>query len=563
VARWTGHSVSIGGETDIRFWPKPRITVRDVTIRRTMEDGKQRVLGHVGRLSAGFDLLEALRGDPQFRDFRLTDAEVFVVREADGQLDWAGSGLLSHAVRNVQASGNQQMLDAGSDAEIGDVKIRGSILDVTNREDGKRLRLEGIEGDLHWPSLSRGLRLEARARVHERTLDLDIGTPQPLLLLSGQSAEATASVKSDLFTGSFTGTADLASQGFLSGEASLSTTDVPGFFRWAGLDTSMAAEVQTFSVQTRLISSGSAVRFEDLALVLNGVEAKGILDLTRPEGNRPRLTGTLAIGTVDFSPLLRTVGPGMIDGEKEAQRLRSSLDLDVRLSAKRATLGPFEMDEVALGIMSIGDQTRFDILDSDFESGRLTGRIATIRQGPQGAVALRLMVHDADFTSIAKQLNFQGPFPAATGSMEISIDVAKPLTAAAWRNAMGSVHFTCGPGTLAGIDLTAMRDLSTRRPYFALSEAAKGALEFQSVDVTAELADGSAEIREGRITTASETIVVTGVVPYVNNSLALSSTIHPLGEAPGAATGFFIGGSWPDPVIWPLPRMPDQPKPLE
>ncbi len=563
VARWTGHSVSIAGPTDIRFWPKPRITLRGVTIRRTMEDGNDRVLGHVERLSAGFDLLQALRGDPQFKDFRLTGAEIFVVRETDGRLDWANSGLLSKAVQNVAASGDQQILDAGSDAEIGDVQIRGSVLEVTNLQDGKRVRLEGIEGSLDWPSLSRGMRLQAKATFRGRPLDLDIGTPQPLLLFSGRKAKAAVDLRSDLFSGSFQGVADLASPGLFSGDTSLSTTDVPAFLTWAGIEAGVAADLQTFSLQAQLISSEGALRFENLALELNGADAQGILDLTRQEGKRPRLTGTLAIGSVDFLPLLRTLGPVMIDEGGDAQRLRDRVELDVRLSAKRATLGPFELDELAVGIMNTGDQSRLDILDSTFESGRLTGRIATIKDGAAGALGLRLMVHDSDFGAIFKTLGAKGPLPAATGSLEVALDVGKPLTPAAWRNARGSVHFTSGPGTLSGVDLAAMRELSVRRPYFPLSEAANGSLAFQSVEVSADLAEGSAEIRDGRITTSSETIQLAGVVPYVNNSLALSSTFHPFTADATAATGFFIGGSWPDPVIWPLPQPAAQTKPLE
>src|SRR6478752_6743572 len=44
VAEWTGHDVTIEGTPDIRFWPKPRITLREITIRKQTEGG-ERVLG--------------------------------------------------------------------------------------------------------------------------------------------------------------------------------------------------------------------------------------------------------------------------------------------------------------------------------------------------------------------------------------------------------------------------------------------------------------------------------------------------------------------------------------
>ncbi len=554
VARWTGHSVSIGGATDIRFWPKPRITLRDVTVRKGLEDGSQRVLAHVGQLSAGFDLLEALQGKPQFRDFRLTEAQIFVVRDPSGRLDWANDGLLSQAVRKVEASRGQQTLEAASDAEVGDVKIRNGMLEITNQTDGRKIRLDGIEGSLDWPMLSGGLRLLGQANIKGRSLDLDIATPQPLLLLSGRSADATVKVRSQLVTASFSGLTNLASQGFLSGNAEVSVTDLPALLKWADMDLAAAAGINALSLQARVVGSENAMRLEDLSLGLNGIEATGILDLTMPEGKRPRITGTLATGTIDLSPLLGTIGPSLREGDKEAGRLQTSLELDVRLSAQQATIGPFQFYDMALGVMSIGEQSRLDILDSSFESGRLTGRLATVKGGPEGALALRLMVRDADFSEIIQRLQLKGPLPASRGSIDISVDVARPLTAATWRNAKGSVHFTGEAGGLAGVDLASIRTLATQRPYFALSETAGAALEYQSIDLTAELSGGSAEIKKGQITTATETISLAGIVPYVNNSLALSATIHPVGNTQAASEGLFIGGSWPDPVIWPLPQ---------
>jgi AsmA protein len=560
VAGWTGHSVSIAGPADIRFWPKPRITLRDVTIRKPV-DGGERTLAHVNRLSAGFDLLGALWGDPQFKDFNLTEAQVFVVRDASGRLDWANSGLLSQAVRNVQSSSGQQVLDPASDADIGVVKIRNGMLEVTNQPNGRIVRLEAIEGSLDWPSLSRSVRLQARASFAGRPLDLDIGTAQPLLLLSGRSADTLATVSSDLFSGSFSGVANLASHGFLSGDTTISAPDFPALLQWAKVDFPAAADLRTLSLQSRVISSEDALRFENLTIGLNGVEASGILDLTTPAGNRPRVTGTLAIGSADFSPLLRMIGPGIVDGSEEARQLRSRLEIDVRLSAQQATLGAFEFDQVALGIMNIGEQSRLDILDSDFEGGRLTGRVATIKDGADDALALRLTVHDADFGSIFKRLALQGPVPAAHGSMELALDVARPLTAAAWRNAKGSVHFSSGPGSLPGVDMPAIRTLAAQGPYFSLSEASKADLAFQSIDVTADVAEGAAEIRKGEMITSSEAIELAGVVPYVKNSLALSWMIRPVTDITSEPEGYFIGGSWPDPVIWRLPQV--LPKPAE
>jgi len=93
-----------------------------------------------------------------------------------------------------------------------------------------------------------------------------------------------------------------------------------------------------------------------------------------------------------------------------------------------------------------------------------------------------------------------------------------------------------------------------------LSDAGSGSLEFDHIDISANLADGSADIREGRITGATETLTLSGVIPYINNSLALSATVATVAAAAGTPPLMvFIGGSWPNPVIWPVSQTPAKP----
>jgi AsmA protein len=573
VAQWTGHTVSIEGQPDLRFWPKPRITLKGITIRKQV-DGGERVLGRIARLSASFDLLGAVTGRPEFKNFRMTDAKFFVIRASDGRLDWANDGILSRAVKNASASANGQMLDEAADAPIGEIRIRNGSIEITSQSDGQKLLFEGIDGNLRWPHLSEGARLQAVAKLGDHPLNLDISSTQPLLLLSGKSGNTVGTIQSDLFKARFSGVANLATHGFLSGETELSSPDFSALLKWAGLDLPAAAQLKTLSLQARLVTNDDTLRFDNLSLDVNDVQATGILDLSFPIAKPPRLTGTLAVGSIDFSPIFATLAPSMIEGGDEARLLRSGLELDVRLSASQAILGPFQLDEVAIGLMNIGDQSRLDILDSDFEGGRLTGRVATIKEGAEGGVAVRLSVHDADFPHIIERLGLQGPLPAAPGSLEVSVDVPRPVNLAAWRNARGTVRFSAKQGILPGVNLTAIRQIAGEKPYFSLSEAAAGAFAFESIDVTADLANGSADISQGRIVGSNEIMSFTGIIPYVNNSLALSATIQShsgqstdgqpsSGQStgnlpPSTASVFFIGGSWPDPVIWPISQKPLQ-----
>jgi len=556
VAEWTGHDVEIDGTPDIRFWPEPRITLREITIRKQAEDG-ERVLGRVARLSASFDLLQALVGQPEFKDFRLTDPEIYVLREADGRLDWANDGLLSRAVRDVQPDGSGQVLAADDDARMGDVRISNGLFEVSDIVSGRITRLQSINGTLDWPWLSRRLELKADANFNGKALTLDMSSTQPLLLLSGKSGNLSGTMTSVLFHGQFQGVANLAANAFLSGDAELTVPDLAAAMNWAGMNFTGVERLKSFSLKTRLVTNDSILRFDNLSLGLNDAKATGILDLMLLPDRPARLTGTLAFDRMDLSAALAAIAPRALGDTSRTSGQLADLELDLRLSAQQAMLGRFMLSEAAVSVMNVGDQSRIDIADSDFETGRLTGRIATVKGGTAGAVALRLAIQDADFGNIVKELGLAGPLPAARGSLDLSLDIDRPLEPEAWRNAKGALRFRAERGSLSGVNLAGIRQLAAQKPYFPLSDAGSGSLEFDHIDISANLADGSADIREGRITGATETLTLSGVIPYINNSLALSATVAAAAGTPPLMV--FIGGSWPNPVIWPVSQTPAKP----
>lgn len=559
VAEWTGHDVEIDGTPDIRFWPEPRITLREITIRKQAEDG-ERVLGRVARLSASFDLLQALVGQPEFKDFRLTDPEIYVLREADGRLDWANDGLLSRAVRDVQPDGSGQVLAADDDARMGDVRISNGLFEVSDIVSGRITRLQSINGTLDWPWLSRRLELKADANFNGKALTLDMSSTQPLLLLSGKSGNLSGTMTSVLFHGQFQGVANLAANAFLSGDAELTVPDLAAAMNWAGMNFTGVERLKSFSLKTRLVTNDSILRFDNLSLGLNDAKATGILDLMLLPDRPARLTGTLAFDRMDLSAALAAIAPRALGDTSRTSGQLADLELDLRLSAQQAMLGRFMLSEAAVSVMNVGDQSRIDIADSDFETGRLTGRIATVKGGTAGAVALRLAIQDADFGNIVKELGLAGPLPAARGSLDLSLDIDRPLEPEAWRNAKGALRFRAERGSLSGVNLAGIRQLAAQKPYFPLSDAGSGSLEFDHIDISANLADGSADIREGRITGATETLTLSGVIPYINNSLALSATVATVAAAAGTPPLMvFIGGSWPNPVIWPVSQTPAKP----
>ena len=563
VEQWTGHNATIGGISTIRFWPEPEVTLTDITIHSDKQGGRK-VLATIKELSASFNLMEALLGQPVFEDFRLTEPHVFMSRGKDGRVHWANGGQLVEAMAKATAYGGRQRLDKALDAPIGDVQVRNGIVEIAGEADGRSVRFDAINGMMGWPHLSDAAMIRGEAVLHGKKISLDIRSTQPLLLLDGRSGDFQGAASADIGFASFEGTASLTPRGYFSGNAELRASDMPAALRWFEVDPRLVDGLQSASVSARLIADRQELRFEELSLGLNDERATGLLELDMPASGQPKLLGTLAFDRMDLRRLLIALEPAISKDVQALPSLVSNLDLDLRVSSQIASLGGLQLHDVALGLMNVAQQFRLDILDSDLQPGRVTGRITTLKastdaQAEGQTVAFRANVRGADFAAIAQHLQIKGPVPATQGSLDIALDVPRPINENAWNSAAGTISFQTGSGKLNGIDMPAIRQLATQKPYFALSDAATGSIDFDSMKATATIRNGIADFQDTEIAGRNETITLAGAVPLANSSLALSATITPkdASQPTGQPLNFFIGGAWPTPILWPM-NVPSQ-----
>lgn len=554
VEQWTGNNATIGGVSTIRFWPHPEVTLTDITIHNDGQ-GERKILATIKELSASFDLIEAVLGHPVFEDFRLVDPHFFLSRSKDGRLHWVNGGQLVDAMAKATVNGDRQRLDQALDAPIGEVQVRNGIIDIIGETDGNAARFDAINGVMDWPHLSDTATIRGEAVVRGKKIGLDIRSTQPLLLLDGRSGDFEGTASADIGLAKFDGIASLTPRGYFSGNAELRASDMPAALRWFEIDPRLVDGLQSASVSARLIADRQELRFEELSLGLNDEHATGLLELDTPATGQPRLSGTLAFDHIDLRRLLLALEPTISRDVHALPSLVTDLDLDLRLSSQIASFGGVQLHDIALGLMNVAQQFRLDILDSDLQPGRVTGRISTLKANAGAedegqTVAFRAAIRGADFAAIAQQLQLKGALPAAQGSLDISLDVPRPIDQNAWNAAVGTISFQTGPGRLNGIDLSAIRQLAVQKPYFSLSDAATGSIEFDSLKATATIRNGIADLQDTEIAGRNETIMLAGAVPLANSSLALSATISPKDASP--PLNFFIGGAWPTPILWPM-----------
>ncbi|PCK79635.1 AsmA family protein [Rhizobium sophoriradicis] len=565
LSKWTGYQAEIKGDPVLEFWPTPRIILNEVTIRQPRESG-DKLLGSIESLSADFSLIDALRGRTSFHEFHLVRPNLALTRDEKGLIDWSYAGLLARAINGVRYENGAEVLDPALDAEIGAVTVEDGTLAVTDIMSAKTYRFDSITADIAWPRLSGAISAVVIARIDGEDLKVDFASRQPLLAFAGKSAEMRTSLTSNLLTARFQGIASIASLSALSGNIAASIPDVPALLTWSGRSIPGIGTLKSASLESDIVSSGSGLRFNDLSLSLNEASATGVMDFLTQPGKRPKIGGTLAFDQMNLKPFLDAFALRLAAGEaEEISGMREPLqllDIDVRLSARRAQMGLFELSDVGASMIVTGGEAKFDIGDSAFEGGEMTAHLEATQRDFDGGGKLRLSIRDADFAALAERLQLKGPLPLATGSLDLDLQSPKAIWTTGLADVTGRLHFWTKEGTLPGIDAAALRSQAAEKQFFPLSAAAGGAFAFGRLDLQADFANGSAEIHDAHITGPAQTLTLSGVITYQSNGLALSGSLEATDPAKAAELPllpFFIGGSWPNPVISPVPLFGNSP----
>lgn len=547
VSEWSGHHATIGGSPEITFWPEPEITIPAVTIR-SRRAGNDVVLARIERLTASFGLLDGMLGQPVLGDFRLTRPKFWLHRSRDGEIAWQGKGLLATA---IGAAISDDPDAKPTDAAIGTVRMTHGQLIVDDAVTGRHFQFDDITARLDWPRLSSAMTLTAEATLGGRHFGFDLGSEKPLLLFGGKDAPMNLALRLQSLGGTFEGTANLANGYLLNGPLRIEASDLAGFLGWAGLKLQGTEYIRHAVISGQLTTIGDSYRLDDLKASFDGSDATGIVELTPAGEGKASLGGTLAFDHIDLSDMLDAfmLMPARSSTEGQDTGLPQWLDADLTLSADSADLSPFMIEDLAASIIVRGDRRQFEVLDGTFEKGQVTARLVDSTGGNPGE--LDLSIAGADLEELFDRLEPAGPLPYALASIEAKLTFSQPVARASPGNLAGEAKVKLGSGTLKPFSLADIRTLAADRPFFRLSDVSGGELDFDDISFRIALRGSVAEILEGSARTEAGRLVLSGLVPYANNSLALAAS---LGNGDAPPLQLFVGGSWPDPILSPVVR---------
>ena len=577
IGNWAGHKVSLGQAPKLTFWPVPRIRMDNVEILPTIYADSDPVM-RAESIVANFNLISAALGTPKFSDFRLIRPTFNLELYPDGTSNWTShEGALIRGIEAAVARDKQVASDSDNATVLPEIPVTAALGTVTVvdgtlnwvSDPAKPVeRLSAINGTVSWPAPAAIARVNISTIFRGEQVRINANSSASLLLLGQRKAPIQLTVSSAPLDLIFDGNVDFSTSGFARGTVELKTPSVRRALEWSGKDIVPGEALGAMNLKATLSISQKRAKLDDLTILIGESRGIGILDLTLADKMPPMIAGTLAFNSFDIAAFLRAFTPLPKSSADIAStidtRFLRQLGLDLRLSAQTAKFGPISMTSLAAAARVDEGRAMFDLGDATAFGGRLIGRVSISESTVDGGGNLQLSARNVDLGPMFEVIGLTGPLPLGTGSLDLELKTPYPTWATSSADVSGRFSLTVNNGSIPKIDLQAFRKLAGEESFFRLEEADTGkAFNFDAADFAAEIADGQAEITKGEIKGTNQIITLSGVVPYSRGSLAVAGTLAPKPLVAGQADltkpkdsdkplRFFLGGSWPEPVISPV-----------
>lgn len=569
LSAWSGYRVVLSGVPRIHVWPSFHAELADVSLQEWGRPDAPPVL-QSERIQIELSPIAALRGEITFTKATLL-RPVLRVSDQDGPIPFPvppRGGRMLRAIEAARIVVDENPAKPDSSRMPSDPIGSFELVDgrVVHRDaEGEHEVLSSITGRGSWPTLDRPASVSVKAIWRGESISVEAGVQQPLALLAGGNSRTSVSLASSPLTGSFEGLATFSNSGFLDGIARLSSPSLRRAIEWSRADITPGVIAGSASISGRLIGDAQRLKLEDAQLSLGAHPGNGLLEVSFA-GKAPALSGTLAFQSLDLGAFLgsfvqlpgeqgRWSGPIELD-------LARKLQLDLRLSAARATAGPVELGQLAATAQINDGLAAFDVSDGSAFGGTIQAGLRIDRQSVAGQAELRFMASDVDANAFGSAMGLGNALPQARAT--ISALISGPSDG--WETMLaageGSISVKLGPGSVSWFDLDAFRERASRGGFFPLREITAGTIAFDSAEFRSTVTSGVARLDTAKVTQQRQIITFSGILPLVGQGIALSGTIlardaatengaaAPADASPLAA--FFVGGSWRSPFVSPI-----------
>ncbi len=544
----TGLEPTIRGEVSVSLFPTAMVSFSDVVL----DDERNATPALAAeRLTAKLRLLPLLIGQIEAADLSLTKPRLAVRVEADGRSNW--SRLLATLARTLKPGAPEP----GRPLSVSEVRMNGGTITVTDASRGISQELSGVEMSFAWPSIARSFGATGRFIWRGETFDASANAADLLAALSGDRTGLKVRLAGAPFKLAFDGHMSQRPSLKVEGTLAVDGKSLREAMLWINRQELSEGGFGPFALKAQMSLTGGITLLSGVNIELDGNVAEGVLALT----GEPRTTikGTLAGDALNLTPYLSTIEilrasardwsrrPFSVDGLSE-------LDLDLRLSAARVTLGTVRLGRTGATANLRDGRLTLAVVEAQAYGGVMKGAMVIAKSGAGAEIKSQMQFAEVDLEpSLGDMFGIRKL--EGRGNLSLAMEATGDSVLALTRTVTGTAELTARQGGIAGFNIEQLLKRLEQRPLSIAGDFRRGRTPYEKLTATFKIAQGTATADDVKVEGGAVRLGLAGSASIPARDLDLKGTAAlvaatadatPLFELP-----FVVQGPWDDPILLP------------
>ena len=542
----TGLDPMLGDDVSLSLFPSGTVRFRNVLLGndRTAEPAVA-----ADELTARLRYFPLLAGRIEIADVTLVRPVINVTFSATGQTNW--SGLIVSLAHALQPNPDRTALFSEIGIQDGTVVVHDEGKDATER-------LEGVNFQVAWPSISRSFGANGRFTWNNEAVEASLTLSDFLAALTGDRSGVKLRISSAPLDVAFDGAATDQPTLKLVGTLDVESASLRDALRWTGKSKLPFGGFGRFALRAQSDIGGGMASLSNVNVELDDNSAEGALTLAT-DGHR-LVQGTLAADALDLTPYVSGVRLLARD-ENNWDRLPIALNgfddfnLDLRLSAASIKIGNAQLGRTAVAATMHDGKLDLTVGESQAFGGTAKGTLGIASAENGVAVSSNMQFLDVDLENCLGQI-FGVHKVQGRGNLAFNLDGAGDSVLAVTHALNGTATLNAASGALTGIDVEQLLRRLERRPLSGNGDFRQGRTPFDQLAVNLKVENGLVSVDDMHIVGPSVKLAVGGQASVPSRDLDLRgvATLVSNSSAEEFDLPFVVQGSWNDPIMLPDPE---------
>ncbi|MFO1136880.1 MAG: AsmA family protein [Rhodoblastus sp.] len=419
--------------------------------------------------------------------------------------------------------------------------------------------LDHIDATLDWPTVSSAASLDGAATWRGQRGVVALWIARPSEALRGEASRLTFQLKAPALALSANGDAMAGARPHFEGRVVASTDSLREVVQTLRGAIPLPFALGPASLDARADAGPKGVDLAAVQLKLDNSFYEGSLSW-RLDDQRPQLSGTLATSALDLRDLLRNLPPlvggdGHFNREQIGWREQSALDIDLRLSAARASYDRLQARDVAGALLLRAGRLEASLADASLYKGALKARL--VMAPAEGGVEMKSVIEarGVDIGALGWD-RFGATKIAGAANVNLTIEGAGASADQIARSLKGRGDIDFEKGEIVGLDVSRVLRRIEKRPLASGLDINSGRTPFNSARMSADIAGGVATVSDALVQGDGFAMTFTGGSQIADRQVALHATVASTdakgdARADAPAFAFDVQGQWDNATIVP------------